>query len=350
MLVELSPELKEAPIRQSSFHGLTNDLKHALGVNYNASIHVLHTPSEEGVMSVSEGFLNIMSKSYSSHYALRISPHDVWFIVLTEIAALINKNAEACRSLFTKSAENIVIAVETNDITKIDLNKVEAQLRELVPVDIDQFLPEFSTITPAARYACLAAFCDGVSQYYSYMTFCCGLKAIHIDGTVNDWALLNERAEDMAVLFQGVGIDITEWMGRVQAVALRFIKALNGDSTDMIDIFSQKNVGSGGQKEISGWFKDIFQKPASQLDHFPNAWAKVTYKNIETQMEFTGIHGCFLMKQDEAGTVYGDYGEIVCYAEQLSDEDLKGLEWNERHRKTGLLQGYTPAPAPDDNV
>ena len=276
----------------------------------------LRTPSMEGVVDVQQGYLWTMSRAHSQHQKLVLSPHDVWYIVLAELAAIIASNVDTCRPIFTRSPDKIMIIVPSDDPTTIDLNLIEAELRRLIPVDLDTFLPSFSTITPQARYACLAAFCDAASQYYSYGTFACGIRAIDINGTLVDWVKLQEHASSIAAMFHGVGLSaVNEWMSRLCKAIDNIVIALDKNSPDTLQtIFSATRIGSGSQFQIDGWFADIYSKPGMrgrQLEGFPASWSYVPYVSMATGRKFTGVHGCLMTKKNSNGFYYGDYGEII---------------------------------------
>ena len=250
----------------------------------------------------------------------------MWFLLLTEIADIVEKNVEACRPIFTQSPEKIEILVPTDDVEAIDLNYVESELRRLVPVDVNTFIPNFSTITPQARYACLASFCDSASNYYSYSTFCCGIPEIKIDGTRDDWALLQTHATEITNILSNVGLSfVNPWLSRASGAIDRILTALDTGSGETLQtILTQSRVGSGGQQKLDGWFVDFYLKNlrGHQIEGFPNTWARVPYKNLDSGREFVGIHGCLLTRRDAEGFVYGDYSEIVTERRMRDDDKI----------------------------
>lgn len=262
-----------------------------------------------------KNLFGLLSASYSHHLKVTITPTDVWFLLLTEIAGLVTANAETCRPLFTRSPGKIEIMVPTGDVSMIDLNEVMAQLRGLVPVDIDTFLPVFSTDTPASQYACVAAFCETVKSYYSYMTFCCGIPAVEVAGTKADWERLDARLSHLTGLFASTGLDINGWMARVRPIIARFIDALDGrvDVDFWRNIFTQKNIGSGGELLINGWITTLVREipDMPKITNFPKLYAVVPYKNAETGRNFFGVHGGFCANRNADGFHSLGYAEII---------------------------------------
>ena len=46
----------------------------------------------------SHGFLNAMITAWSSHYAIEISPIDIWILILQAVSTHVEKNAQSLRN------------------------------------------------------------------------------------------------------------------------------------------------------------------------------------------------------------------------------------------------------------
>ena len=150
------------------------------------------------------GYIGLVSEAYNHHEKLRVTPHDLWFIVMTQIAKIVNANSDTCRPLFTASDEKIEILVPTGDVTTIDPVRLLQYLASLVPTKSTLFVPELSTADLYARMAMAAVFADAVQSYYDYSTFCCGIPEIEVTGTTEDWQLLTTNSMAISELFNGV--------------------------------------------------------------------------------------------------------------------------------------------------
>lgn len=318
---------------QEPFERIRRDLEtDVLGNNWQAhqshTVKVLRAPDLTGVETVQTGYLYVLSRAHSDHIKVTLHPHDVWYLLLAEMADIVAKNVEACRPIFTRSPEKIVIEVPTDDVTTIDLYAVQQKLVDLIPVDLSTFLPEFSTMTESARYACLAAFCDSASHYYEYMTFCCGIPQIDIQGTAEDWARVQSHAMAIEKLLNGVGLSgISPWILRVCRAVDNILHALSTGSPErLLDIFSMSRIGSGSQFKIDGWFADFYRQElrGRQLESFPTSFCRVPYTNLETGRKFVGLHGCFLTRREADGFISGDYGELIL--EKVAKESPKGAQ------------------------
>lgn len=262
-----------------------------------------------------EGYLDLLSKAYSKHLPIAIAPHDIWYIILSNIASVVRDNIDLCRSLFTKSDTKEKLYILTDDVTKISMDKLFKELTKVVPADIKMFFPELSTHSPQSKIACMAAFADAVSNYYDYMTFLCGIPSISVKGLVEDWHKLITSTTAIAASFKEVGVNLDSWLlDRVLPILQEILKTVNGnvDEDFWKNIFTQQNFGSGGQLTINGWFKTLtFKDTESRLDNQPNTISLVPYKNVETQRSFVGIHGCFFAVKDQDGFLTAKYGEII---------------------------------------
>jgi hypothetical protein len=270
--------------------------------------------SEESNPSL--GLIQVLSMAYSAHRKVAIKPQDIWFIVMCEIAKIIKHHPEECRELFTASAEKTTIMVQTDDVTQIDLEAVAMQLKEMMPVGIHNFIPTLSTMVPEARIALCAALCDGVQVFYNYMTYCCGIPEIRVDGTAEDWETLSKAAHEIDQMFYKVGLTAAHnYMAQVSVILHHIANSFN-DSNGLVafwkDIFTQENIGSGGELLINGWITKLFyEKPQLyKIENFTTSVAVVPYKNAESGREFKGVYGAFLVR-DVDGVLESHFDNYV---------------------------------------
>lgn len=252
----------------------------------------------EAVQILNEGYMGILSNAYSRHEKIEIAPHDFWNLVLLEITAFIAVNVDRCRPLFTTSNEKTELLVPTSSATSIHIPGIIELLRAHVPVDIDTFLPELSTHTEMSRLTMYASFCDAVSPYYSYGTFCCGIPEIRVTGTKEDWQGLADRAREISLMFLSVDmLQATAYMVDVASLFKDIVKSFDfpADAARSFwsDIFRQNNVGSGGQLDINGWILRLMYEKHARLENNMARVAKIPFFNIETKRKFTGVFGPF---------------------------------------------------------
>jgi hypothetical protein len=239
------------------------------------------------------GYLSYLAKAWANHYSIILRPDDIWYLVLSQLTVIIGKNPSAYAFLFTKTPETKTeISVPTFDPTVINPESVIAELRRLVPNNIDLFIPKFTTTTPVMTLCQHIAFCDLVSPYYNYFTYLCGIPNIDIQGTEGDWQKIVETLEALYFIFSRKE-EMSEaaiYMEKCHKTAYQLKVAI-----DMkIESFFNQMVrlarcGSGHQQEMSGWILDFCHriKQGTQLEGLPSCVSKMHYINLDTQRKFT---------------------------------------------------------------
>jgi hypothetical protein len=106
-------------------------------------------------------YMSYLISNWSQHHPIVLNPDIVWFAVMHEIAQGVVQAPDPHRSMFTRSPERITIKVMVGAVDDpLPLDAVTNELRELVPVDVDLFLPKFTTTTEMARLTHLTSFAE----------------------------------------------------------------------------------------------------------------------------------------------------------------------------------------------
>ena len=267
------------------------------------------TSLSEG-MNFQDSLVYGLSNAYSLHQSISIAPHDLWYVVLTEIAREVNKRPEDFRKIFTSSETKIDILVPS--VTgSLPLELIIDKLIALVPVDLNLFIPEFSTYTQMSLAAAMAAFADATKSYYNYMTFCCGIREIEFRGSVEDWMLMVIHAHELQKVFHGTVL--AEFLERVKFRAQSLVGVISGGDSEVLKtIFTQTRIGSGGELKIDGWFaQDFFlQGGGHKIENYPNTWSLVPFKCLTTGRRFTDVYGAF-HNEIQDGFRVQNYGRIT---------------------------------------
>lgn len=259
-----------------------------------------------------KNYLSYLQMAWGSHYGVVISPDIFWHIALSEMGTHIKDNSDHYRSLFTTSDEKVNILVPTADPQLIDLNLIVAGLRNLVPTDVDLFLPEFTTTTASSSLAFMAVFADAMTPYYSYSMFRCGIPKIKILGFKSDWEIIINQLTTLKGLLNK-NVEMTNYFNGVIEVANKI--ASNYDTVDadfLKDIFSLERCGSGGQVEVLGWITKLFMKVPSirYVGNYPTCVAQVPYKFEDTNQDFELSYGLF-SSNEEDGYLIPDFGFVI---------------------------------------
>lgn len=261
------------------------------------------------------GFLQTLSEAYSHHEKVEIAPHDVWFMVLNELGQLIKANVEGCRPIFTNSSDSVSISVPVSDPTHLDVPAVIRELNRLMPMPVDTFVPSFSSTPADAQLAMYAALCDGVSPYYDYSTYCCGIPAIRLMGSESEWGELVNRVDTVRSLFDSVGYKkATTYLTKVSKVIWNISRTFDRVDVDFWkNIFTSQNMGSGGEVRITGWITDLFatQPEDRKLDNYLTTLAIIPYTNLTTNQDFKGVYGAFERQRTQDDFLRTGYASLV---------------------------------------
>jgi len=181
-------------------------------------------------------------------------------------------------------------------------------LHEKVPTDIGLFLPEFSTSTEDSKLACMAAFCEAASPYYSYCTLLCGFNRVRIDGTADDWRAIRDHITELGKLLPGL-----EGYASVVATTITSMLSwvLNDDKDKISKILYTRQCGSGHQLYVYGWFLDFLMGEQKRLERLPTHISVVPFKSLNTGENFKLCHGLFSSRKDEDGFCVPQFSSVV---------------------------------------
>ena len=245
------------------------------------------------------GLLNSLSSGYSCHYGIVMQPQDLWYLILSQVAEAISQSPEKYRDLFTSSDKKELIKVQQDHPTDINVGRLIEQLKLRLPGGekfANLFLPNLSTHDEYSELACAAAFLTSAKQYYDYGMFCCGIPAIDLRGTTEDWLTLSMNAQELQLVCAET--PLAEYFARVSMVLRAIPVSLTitddpGIAEFWCDIFRQQNVGSGGDLIIDGWIKKLYLKDESNalLKSFHNTISIFPYVNLDTGEKFAMAHG-----------------------------------------------------------
>ena len=265
-------------------------------------------------------FVGLLSKAYSQHLPVSISPHDIWVVLLSEITKEIAEYPKNYRSLFTDSEEKKTLSVGSGSETHMPMNRLSELLGSKVKFDSGILFPAFSTQTPIITEVIQAIFCEMASPYYNYSMYCCGIPRIELAGTIEDWELLLSSWIQLTNVFNT--LPITKYSERVVPILNQFVQAAKGevDIDFWKDIFNQRNVGSGGDLVISGWITKLFmaEYATPKITHFTYTHGIVTYKNENTGRNFAAIYGGFHTEVNDNGYYQLQYNGFVF--EKITDQ------------------------------
>lgn len=316
MIISLTPELVASQINR------THDLCASISQDLNPYTREKQTTKYQSIQEIprnnlsNNGFVGLLSEAYSSHRKVAIAPQDVWMLLISEIAIEVNTNPERYRTLFSDSDEKKELCVPSGSMTDMSMDVLSDALGKAVKFDPSIMFPSFTTSTDMSTEMTQALFCDMATPYYSYSMFCCGIPEIKLLGTWDDWEHLYANWQKLYAIFTPCNESLIEYFVRVDDILTEFVNTFvfNDANIDFWkNIFTQQNVGSGGDLKIDGWIVDLFRAKHSfkKIENFTTTQAIVKYKQSQTNREFAAVYGGFNYETHNDGFIQLVYSKHV---------------------------------------
>lgn len=247
------------------------------------------------------GLIGMLSEAYSKHLKVTLNPHDIWVVLMSEIVRAVSLNPENYRHLFTNSKEKELITVLSNSSTHIPIDLLSSELSKNVLFDSNMLFPQFSTNTPIINETIQAMFCDMAAPFYDYGMFMCGIPAIKLGGTQEDWTLLKNSFNTIVETFKDQ--QLKDYSIEVNIILDNIISTFidNEKYTDFWkDIFTMQNKGSGSDLFINGWIKKLFLKDReiNKITNYTSSHGIVEYSQLDTGRKFAVLYGGLSMLKD----------------------------------------------------
>lgn len=316
MIITLNPELVECTktveydLELSIFRELNPYRREKATLEYRPLVCIPYSNL------INSGLVGLLSEAYSNHRKVAIAPQDVWMLLISEIAIEVNAHAVTYRELFTDSDEKQELSVPSGSMTDMPMHVLSNMLSKCVNFDAELLFPVFSTSTHMSDEMTHALFCDMASPYYDYSMFCCGIPEIKLMGTWDDWEHLYFNWQSLNAVFTSANANLTEYFARVDHVLKQILFTFSADDANVgfwENIFTQKNVGSGGELAINGWIADLFMKLHSfkKISNFTTTQAIVKYSQSQTNREFAAVYGGFNYETHDDGFIQLMYSKHV---------------------------------------
>jgi len=153
-------------------------------------------------------FVSAVNAAFNDHRPLTLSPDHFWLLIAQGFAIHIRENAETLRHQIVAHEGKQKIEIVRGDIQKGQLDapwheviaEFSQSAREYLVTDIYSLLtPKFSTTTPIETTAFEVALLDTVQGYFDLLFSLCGIPSITLEGSPDDWRMLQERARKLAL-------------------------------------------------------------------------------------------------------------------------------------------------------
>lgn len=207
------------------------------------------------------GFVATLRAAFDHHLPLALSPDDVWLCIAQGFAAHVNANAEALRDRFVRHPGTATITVRRDEFRKGAPDNpwptVFAEFSDQIAAHIgrkrDLVVADYSTTGPVERAASEVVLLDAMRSYFEYeFVSLCGIPAVTLLGTEEDWRRVRTRVENLAEF------DLGWWCKALLPVLDQFVAASRGRAdAEFWQSFYKLNSASGGPY-VTGWCNALF--------------------------------------------------------------------------------------------
>ena len=205
--------------------------------------------------------IQALHMAFVDHRPVILSPDMIWLLLCQGLAAHVRLDPERWRNEFVAHEGRRPVVIIRNDLVRGEpgsrwddaVETLSAAVREHLAPGSELFRPSFSTTGTAERIAAEVVFLDAMGGYFDYgICTLCGIPAIGLEGTVEDWRLLAERAEGFA------RFDLEWWVGPLRPILAEFVAAAGGMPDPIVwkSIYRWDEI-SGGDC-VTGWIVSFF--------------------------------------------------------------------------------------------
>ena len=278
-----------------------------------------------GALTQKHHFLGAAGWAFCNHYGFTIAPQQLFLLIVQAIAFHASTNSEALRYEFVKHAGKIDLKVHTLNWDHspqewADLvASFDAQIAAKTVQSTHSLFSTtnaFSTATPAEAIAGHIALMDVCKAYFNYrLVSYCGIPQFCLEGTLDDWHLLRERAETI-VASKTLPACRDHWLPALLPTLDRLVaikRAGNDGMTAADRLFLESffkmgsTGGSGGYTYVSGWInvffpqicegrgeevKNRFCQPYTESGLFKSKAAEETEADLEAKKRASNSFPC----------------------------------------------------------
>ncbi len=211
-------------------------------------------------------FFNAFSYAFNNHCPLVITPDSVWLTVLTGLCHHIDTDPEGLRHHFVRheGKKELKVRVGGGGFAEgnvpgstwgLGISRFAEQIKEHIGKKHDLIVCDFSTTTEEDKVSSMVSLMGAMKHYFEYkMYLACGLSAVTIEGTPEDWANIGDRIYALSEF------DLKWWTDHLTPVIDQLKLACEGkpDIEFWKAGYLAHRKGSGGQYDVSGWINTLF--------------------------------------------------------------------------------------------
>ncbi len=216
-----------------------------------------------------------MVQAYADHRPLVLSPDMIWLLILQGFGAHIEANPEKMRHHFVDFQGTQQIRIKRTWMKGDPDNPWENAFAEFSDSVAQHTknglastcLPQFSTTGTIEKAAFNVSLMRAMDPYFDYqMQLSCGIPEITLEGSPEDWALIEKHAAELA------RYDLDWWIKPLQPVLHEFTRASQGqvDTSFWQNMVKKReySIICSSQPFLTGWMLLLFPYVKAQ----PNPW------------------------------------------------------------------------------
>jgi len=237
-------------------------LAESLSMRYSVSAEASGCNLGNLVVGKCNPFVDAARAAFSLHHPLVLSPDDVWLCIAQGFGTHVEQNAEALRSRFVRHEGKLEILVDRPQFVKGSpendwpgcFAEFSDSIAEHVGKARDLVVADFSTTGPVERAASEIVLMSPFKHYFKYVVrTLCGIPAITLLGTVEDWRSIRRRAEYLAEF------GLAKWVKALLPVLDQIVAVAAGGAVEASFWRSFYKLGdASGGPYVSGWINVLF--------------------------------------------------------------------------------------------
>jgi hypothetical protein len=245
------------------------DYTKSLSDDYNSKFNVLYKESNgPEITQVScNGFFDAFCKAYNLHGDVKISPDDVWIVIMIYFKEYVNDNAEALRNKFVshQGKKKLTVITQEKDESKWDefFEKIIIEIKNNTNGDIvDKLNSDFTTSGRFEKIISTSAIMDTFKSYFEYgrLIPMCGIQNIWMKGTLDDWIQLKTKLQFLSEY--DIDNKLKKYILELNPILDCFIDTYQNkvdiNYWNRIMDFYSTSLGSGSTTYMYGWILNFF--------------------------------------------------------------------------------------------
>ena len=208
----------------------------------------------------SQAVLAATEFAHDKHLPLVFSPDAIWITILYGLARHIGRAPEKWRHHFVRFEGKFTLKILASSGQGAVAAFSEQLKRHTLPEIHDRLVADFSTTDDIALISSQICLMDICQHFFDYeMEMICGIPSITLEGTLDDWRRLEEKARFLE------GFELDHWLARLYPFLSELVQAASGKPNRSYwkNLFQHKTTpgiypGDGPREFFNGEILSLF--------------------------------------------------------------------------------------------